>query len=173
LISTTVFNWSVRQVSAIVVISILLALSVDALRPEGIPLVKDWSVKTRMVDESGLDMGISLDDSIRAFEDGHAVFLDARSPSEYAQGHIKGARLLPFEEIDEYVIDATADLSPEALIITYCDGKACMLSHDLALYLKDFGFERVYVLTNGWSLWLDNGLPVEQDSTLSQEGGRG
>ncbi len=153
--------------------SIVLALLVNALRPGGIPLVKDWSVKTRIVDESGLDIGISLDDSVRAFEDGHAVFLDARSLSEYAQGHIKGARLLPYEKLDEYVIDATADISTDSLIITYCDGEACMLSHDLALYLKDFGFERVYVLTNGWSLWLDNGLPIEQGRALTQEGGRG
>ena len=173
MISLSVLKQSIWQTAAIFVASIIVALGVNALRSGGIPLVRDYSTGTRMIDRSGARMDISLDDAARAFENGSAFFLDARSPSEYALGHIKGARLVPFEDLDEYVIEATADIPSDALIITYCDGEACMLSHDLALYLKDFGFERVYVLINGWTLWMDKGLPVEQGPAPTQNGGQG
>ena len=158
------------QVTAIVVFSAVLGLLINTMHPRGIPLIQDWSIDALMVDEQGLRMDILLDEAIQAFRESDVVFLDARSPQEYAQGHIEGARLLPFDEVDEYVIEATQDLSPDTLIVTYCDGEACMLSHDLALYLRDFGFEHVRVLVNGWSLWLEQGMPVEKAVGISGEG---
>ncbi|MDT8271563.1 MAG: rhodanese-like domain-containing protein [Desulfomonilia bacterium] len=158
------------QATAIVVFSAALALLVNTMHPRGIPLIQDWSIDALMIDEQGLRMDIPLDEAIQAFRQGDVVFLDARTPREYAQGHIKGARLLPFDEVEEYVIEATQDLSVETLIVTYCDGEACMLSHDLALYLRGFGFEHVRVLVNGWFLWLEQGMPVEKADGISGEG---
>ena len=54
------------------------------------------------------------------------------------------------------------DLKPTDRIITYCDGETCNLSHDLALFLTEMGFQDVKVLVNGWTVWLDNNQPVEQ-----------
>jgi 3-mercaptopyruvate sulfurtransferase SseA len=46
-------------------------------------------------------------------------------------------------------------------LITYCDGESCDLSHELALFLKEMGFENVRVLVNGWSVWQQAGLPFQ------------
>jgi len=54
------------------------------------------------------------------------------------------------------------DIFHDTPIITYCDGETCNLSHDLALFLKDMGFAHVNVLVNGWTLWIEKGLPTQE-----------
>jgi len=66
---------------------------------------------------------------------------------------------------DRQFIEATKDISPDATIITYCDGETCNLSHNLALFLLDMGFSNVRVLINGWTVWLEGNLPVEKGNT--------
>ena len=46
------------------------------------------------------------------------------------------------------------------MIIAYCDGEHCDLSHELALFLKEMGFENARVLVNGWTVWQQAGLRV-------------
>jgi len=45
-------------------------------------------------------------------------------------------------------------------IIAYCDGEACHLAPDLAEFLFFNGFDHVFYLKNGWSLWKEGGLPT-------------
>jgi rhodanese-related sulfurtransferase len=58
-------------------------------------------------------------------------------------------------------VEVTGDLEFETVIISYCDGETCNLSHDLALFLKDAGFLNVRVLVNGWTVWRESHFPVE------------
>ena len=53
------------------------------------------------------------------------------------------------------------DLPDDVLIVTYCDGEDCVLSAELALRLKEIGYENVRVLYNGWSVWESHQLPSE------------
>jgi rhodanese-related sulfurtransferase len=130
------------------------------MRPNGIPFVQTWSMADKLVTEEGDTLAIPLEDAAVLFADNAAVFLDARTPAEYEQGHIQGAVNLPWHEVDNYFETVIMTLDPEATTITYCDGEACPLSHDLALFLKDLGFTRVKVLVNGWTLWKEKNLPV-------------
>jgi len=59
---------------------------------------------------------------------------------------------------------AVDGMSNDTLIITYCDGENCDLSHELAIFLRDMGFPNVKVLVNGWTVWQEMNLPVEGDS---------
>ena len=72
------------------------------------------------------------------------------------------SRSLPLDDADLVFEETAGEISPDTPLITYCDGEACSLSHDLAGILKELGFEEVRVLVNGWTLWLENALPVEQ-----------
>jgi predicted sulfurtransferase len=45
-----------------------------------------------------------------------AVVIDVRNQAAYDQGHIKGAKLIPFNEIQ----NRTAELPKDKLIVTYC-----------------------------------------------------
>ncbi|HON39421.1 MAG: rhodanese-like domain-containing protein [Pseudomonadota bacterium] len=150
------------QAVLILVLSACLGIGVNALRSDRIPLVQDWSLETQMTDDLGNRTDIGLKEAVRLFHEGSAVFLDARPKDEYERGHIRGARSLPFEQADAHVVEALIDTDPGTPIITYCDGPYCTLSHDLAHLLREFGFSDVRVLVNGWSLWKEHGLPVEQ-----------
>ena len=154
---------ALRQALVIIVIAAALGLGTNTLRDDGIPLVQGWSQEALLRDDQGNQTDISLEEAARLFHEGGAVFLDARSGEEYLRGHIRGSRSLPLHEVDLMFEQAIGDVSPGTPLITYCDGEACSLSHDLAGILEKLGFEEVRVLVNGWTLWLENSLPVERE----------
>jgi 3-mercaptopyruvate sulfurtransferase SseA len=47
---------------------------------------------------------------------GQAVVIDVRNQAAFDQGHIKGAKLIPFNEIQ----NRTGELPKDKLIVTYC-----------------------------------------------------
>ena len=149
------------QVPAIILVAGILAFSANALRPDSLPLIGDWSIDARMTTITGERLDISLGEAQGLFNSRSAVFLDARAADDYAAGHIKGARSLPWQDVDGFFMEVTEDLESETPVITYCDGETCNLSHDLAVFLKDMGFMNVRVLVNGWTVWQAAGLPVE------------
>jgi rhodanese-related sulfurtransferase len=106
-------------------------------------------------------MDISLEEAKKLFFTHAGVFIDARSAEDFAQGHIKGSRSLPWHHVELNFMAVTADLELSTPIVTYCDGETCELSHDLALFLRDAGFTITRVLVNGWTIWQQAGLPVE------------
>ena len=63
--------------------------------------------------------------------------MDARPLEEFTKGHILGAISLPWHEAEQRVMDVTADMANDAVIITYCDGDTCTLSKELALFLEN------------------------------------
>jgi len=152
---------AVRQILALVILSAVAAVAVNALRPDRLPLVGDWSVAARITTFTGERMDISLDEAEKLFFTDAAVFIDARSEEDYARGHIRNARSLPWHEVDLRFMVVTEALDLKMPIVTYCDGETCELSHNLALFLRDAGFLNTRVLVNGWALWQKAGLPVE------------
>jgi rhodanese-related sulfurtransferase len=149
-----------RQIPALVILSTVAALAVNAMRPDRLPLVGDWSVEARITTTAGERMDISLAEAQKLFSSTSGVFIDARPEEEYSRGHIQGARSLPWNEVDLKFMDVTRDIELETPIVTYCDGETCELSHNLALFLRDAGFVNTRVLVNGWKLWQQAGMPA-------------
>jgi rhodanese-related sulfurtransferase len=149
------------QGMAILVLACVIAFSVNRLRPGGLPLVADWSPQAQLTLDSGDSLMISLEEAGMLFFAGSALFLDARSREQYAEGHIEGAVNLPWDEFDEHFAPVMADISPETPLITYCDGESCGLSKELAMALLARGYNNVRVLVNGWTLWQEKRLPIE------------
>ena len=166
----TKIGWSRAdlQILALLALSVAAASAVNALRTNRLPLVGDWTPAGRITTTSGERMDISLFEAQKLFANDEAVFIDARPMEDYLQGHIRGARSLPRQELDLKFIDVTKDLDLETPVITYCDGETCELSHDLALFLRDAGFVNTRVLVNGWSLWRLAGMPVESGPPSAQ-----
>lgn len=149
------------QFPLLIVMAILIALLVNHLRGESIELVGDWSEEARFSDPEGQSMVIGLEEARQLFEKDAVLFLDARSRNQYVEGHIRGALCIPWQEVDHFFMEIADQLEHSRPIITYCDGETCDLSHELALFLKELGFEDVRVLVNGWSVWLQAGLPTQ------------
>jgi rhodanese-related sulfurtransferase len=159
--SKAIWKRAAWQMPALVILSAVAALAVNAVRTDRLPLVGDFSVAARMTTATGERMDISLEEARRLFFTHTAVFIDARPVEDYARGHIRDSRSLPWQDVDLNFMAVTADLELTTAIVTYCDGETCELSHDLALFLRDAGFTNTRVLVNGWTVWQQAGLPVE------------
>uniref|UniRef100_A0A831ZLM0 Rhodanese-like domain-containing protein n=1 Tax=Desulfacinum infernum TaxID=35837 RepID=A0A831ZLM0_9BACT len=156
---TSPWREAMGQGVVLVAAACVLAAVSNGLRSDSIPWVGDWSAASGTT-EDGLGLEISLEEAQILFFTKEAVFLDARSPDAYARGHIEGARNLPWVFFEERAPTVLADISKETPIVTYCDGEGCALSTELAVALIARGYDQVRVLANGWSVWVENGLPT-------------
>ncbi len=92
----------------------------------------------------------------QAQADSSAVLLDVRTPQEYAEGHLEGARLLDYlntEAFDEGV----KQLDKQHTYYIYC--RSGRRSNGAAQKMKKQGF-RVFDMQGGIKNWLQQGLPV-------------
>ena len=154
------------QIPAILAIALGMGLISNTLRHDSLQMVDDWSAEARITTATGEHLIISLSEAAKLFTEQAAVFIDARSDEDFRKGHIQGAKSLPWQDVDQRFIEIAENISPDATIITYCDGETCELSHDLALFLIDMGFKDVRVLVNGWSVWQETNLPVEKEDKV-------
>ena len=115
-----------------------------------------------MAATSGAGRIISLEKAYELHAQNKALFLDARPDAWYEMGHIRSAKNLPPSQFDELFDKVMGNTPKNQTIVTYCDGEGCELSHDLAVALVQKGFTNVHVLVNGWTLWSESGLPIEE-----------
>jgi rhodanese-related sulfurtransferase len=95
------------------------------------------------------------------FDQKNSVFLDARSPEEYAEGHIPGALEFyadDFEKFAPLVLPQLKDKNQE--LIAYCHGSTCELSLHLANALMAQGYTNVKVFFGGWPEWKKANYPI-------------
>ena len=105
---------------------------------------------------------IAFEDAEILFLERGAIFIDARPAQAFRMGHIEGARNLPWEDFDQRFSEVMSDLPFDCVIITYCDGESCGLGNELASALSAKGYDHVRVLLDGWRLWQQSNLPIEQ-----------
>jgi rhodanese-related sulfurtransferase len=156
------------QTAALALLAAVLGLIVNQVRSDSIPVLGDWSPEARITLKFGKNILIPFEEAKDKFLTGAAVFIDARTPELYQEGHIQGALNLPIAEFDQMADKVLMDFPENALIVTYCDGEDCTLSAELALKLKEIGYENVRVLHNGWSVWESHHLPSQ--GVKEQEG---
>ncbi len=152
---------TIREACLIILLSLVAALAVNLARTDSIPFIQNWSIEERLSQDNGDSLAIPLSEAETLFKENKAIFLDARGQELFDEGHIKGARNLPWHAVDDYFSEIIKDMDRETPVITYCDGESCNLSHDLALFLKNMGFTQVKILVNGWTVWVENNLPIE------------
>jgi len=156
-----IWTKTIRQVFFIALITMAAGIVSNFFRSDKIPFVEYRSSKSTITTPSGESLVIPFPEAESLFKQGKATFIDARSGEEYDAGHIKGAVSLPYKEADSKFVEVMSGISEERAIITYCDGQTCELSTELALFLRDTGYKNVKILSNGWTVWKQKGLPVE------------
>jgi len=153
----------------IALMAVILSLLVNHFRPAGLPISGQFSRVSSS--EGGEAVGqyvITIEEARALFLTNGAVFIDARSAEVYREGHIRGALNLPLDSLDEMLPDVMAQVPPDSIVITYCDGQNCPFSKDVALQLAAKGYPHVRILINGWTVWKEAGLPVEGSSKVTQ-----
>ncbi len=80
-----------------------------------------------------------------------AIFVDARTKKDYANGHIKGAINLPY---DNFETEVSHFIEPkEREIIVYCGSEDCNAGLMVAEDLIERGYTNVRVFEDGWAGW--------------------
>jgi rhodanese-related sulfurtransferase len=149
--------------------AVVLGLGNYALNPNDIPLIGYYPVIEYGPDsiivppsaEEGDPPFVNLKQAYGKYHDPGTIFLDSREPEDYQAGCIKGALCLPFDWFDDYWPDVEPLLSKDAQIIIYCSGAECELSLYEARYLRELGYEQVFIFFGGWSEWESHGFPTE------------
>ncbi len=85
------------------------------------------------------------------------IVLDVREPSEWAEGHVAGARHIPMREVPQRV----AELPRDRRIAVVCAGGA--RSSLVASVLERQGFTELLNVWGGMTGWTQAGLPLARD----------
>jgi len=94
----------------------------------------------------------------KLLEDKKVVVLDIRTPGEFNQGRIAGAKNINFQGPDFEQRIEELDKSKSYLVHCASGGRS---THSLALF-KKHSFQSVYHLDGGIKAWQKAGLPVEK-----------
>jgi rhodanese-related sulfurtransferase len=159
------FLQAVLQCGALFALAVFFGFSFNQFRDSRLPLFEDWSMEARLITPSGERLDISLIEAKNLFFQQAAIMIDARPNDDYEKGHIKGSRSLPWHEVDRKLMEVTKDIPVDTPIITYCDGETCELSHNLANFLIDLGYNNVRILVNGWTKWQNADLPIDKEDS--------
>jgi len=142
---------------ALVALAFLLSLTAGILanriRPDPLPFpYRDRASRAR---EAGAKdpAQIALAAAESAWRNGAAVFIDAREPGFFEEGHIPGAVNLPVSEIKN-----SPRVPADRPLIVYCSGGDCEDSGVVARALLKMGFRDVAVFAGGWEEWSAAGI---------------
>ncbi|MDP1717120.1 MAG: rhodanese-like domain-containing protein, partial [Burkholderiales bacterium] len=87
------------------------------------------------------------------------VLIDARPAArQYDNGHLPGAINIPDSQFDKMTNRLPADKN--MLVIVYCGGLECMLSHNVAHKMEKLGYTNIKVYAEGNPAWSKAGLPL-------------
>jgi len=145
-----------------------IGIAVNFFSPVGIALVGRWDTSEGVIGANAKNAvfkdQLEIDDvgtARKIFDSRTALFVDARSRENFAQGHIPGAVSLPVGRFDEQIGAFMSRHSPAQPIVAYCSGRTCEDSHNLAQLLLESGFVNVRVFIDGLPGWKAEGYPVE------------
>ena len=151
----------IGQIIVIAITSTVLSLTLNAVRPDGIPLLaKELAVAEEIEYDTAEPrlFAITLDQALELYQKG-TVFVDAREPEYYQAGHIKGSWNIPF--FLELVFKLDSLQGKNAPLVLYCSGDECGSSEALAYELQAEGFSNLLVFKGGWTAWNSSGHPIE------------
>ena len=101
---------------------------------------------------------IKIEEAKKIFDDGKALFLDARGAKSYKTATIMGAMNVPVKQYP-----SLKNLMPNdknALIVTFCQGFKCELTDKLAELLIKDGYKNVKNYKGGYPEWKENNYPI-------------
>jgi rhodanese-related sulfurtransferase len=102
---------------------------------------------------------MTAEDAHGFFEQGGAIFIDARAPEAFALGRIEGAVNVPPAGATE---DVSWLVGADARVICYASEDTQRQAGVVADQLLDLGCDKVFVLHGGLEAWIELGLPMDE-----------
>lgn len=149
------------ECAVLLILSIIAAWVVNVARPEPLPWWGDYAAQ-KVSETAAKGFAVVAPDEARALlAAGKDLFVDARTPEEFREGHIPGAVNIPAEALLTGLESAMAGLPGDKRLLVYCGNLACPKSKELAQGLKDAGVRNIAVMPEGLEGWRAAGGPVE------------
>ena len=104
----------------------------------------------------GATQGLASADAVLLINREKAVVLDVSEPEEFAQGHIVGARNLPFGQVEEKLSSVVKNKGLPLILVCPRGARAGRLMGSV----KKLGYEQAHVLAGGLDAWKAANLPV-------------
>lgn len=90
------------------------------------------------------------------------VFLDSRSPAEFAAGHVPGAQSISYTDVQAQLTrERVSQLRSAGTVIVYGASEETDVEQLLAQELRRRGLPPPYLLIGGFIGWQASGLPVD------------
>jgi rhodanese-related sulfurtransferase len=149
-----------REAGVVLVASLLLGLSYNALSGKGIfgPDRERIPVPAPSASSASSEI-IPVEIAKSLFDTQTATFVDTRHAYDYNLGHIKGAINVPLTEADSAMAAFGKDKS--RTIVVYCDGAECNSSLEVGAKFVMAGHTDVRIFYAGWQSWNGLGYPTD------------
>ncbi len=108
-------------------------------------------------DHAGAVKNIDVQVAQSSLKNNGVIILDVRTPEEYGQGHIPGAKLMDFHG-DNFAAELKA-LDPTGNYVVYCASGG--RSNKATQMMQSENFQNVSNVLGGFQAWQSQGLPVE------------
>jgi rhodanese-related sulfurtransferase len=96
--------------------------------------------------------------------DSGAVFIDSRKKEDWEDGHIAKAIHLDRGDRENYTREKVSKMfKKDQALVTYCYGKVCTRSSQMAADLVSVGYTNVYFYREGFPGWSFGGHPIESE----------
>lgn len=102
---------------------------------------------------AGLPAEVSVSEAVQMQENG-AFILDVREPSEWVQGHIPGATLIPLGDLSNRTNEFPRD---QEIVVVCRSGNRSAQGRDLLLKA---GFTQVTSMAGGMNQWISEGYAI-------------
>lgn len=146
------------QIVVIGALSVALAVCVNVFRPDPLPWVEDWTGKRLAAYDPGTTLAPR--DAIAAWER-DTLFVDVRTPVQFADGHVPNAINVPYDPFDfGFEAAALAAIPRDVPVILYCDSISCTKSKEMAEFLAFSGYNNVLVMPDGLVGWQEADGPL-------------
>jgi rhodanese-related sulfurtransferase len=103
---------------------------------------------------------LNLAQAYAMFQQGQALFIDARPPDEYAELHISRALNITPDMLEAGGAGNMAAIAKNRQIVVYCGQVSCDLALKVAEKLQALGFSRVLAFVGGFRAWDEAGYPA-------------
>jgi rhodanese-related sulfurtransferase len=150
-------NKIATQIAAVLVLSASLAFITNAARDNRLPLIMPFPPTYQCPTSEQPGMPVDLHAALNLIGKPGSIFVDARKREAFLQGHIEGARHIPYsfvEPLSKETLDALRDYKS---VIVYCNREDSEASKLMAGELSQAGIKGAAYLEKGFAGWVKAG----------------
>jgi rhodanese-related sulfurtransferase len=104
---------------------------------------------------------VNLAQAYALYQQGQALFIDARPADEFAELHVSKALNITPDLAEAGLAEKVAGLPRDREIVVYCGQVSCDLALKVAEKLQSLGFTRVTAFVGGFRAWDEAGYPAD------------